>query len=81
MTFGSGNSEDSPPAKPQYANPLKDLPKLKPCPKCGKELEYWSAGFVACKEKDCDFTGEIELWDDEENVPSQRVKESTGRAL
>lgn len=32
------------------------LPKLKPCPKCGAELEYYASIMVGCKSNTCDFT-------------------------
>ncbi len=35
------------------------LPKLKPCPKCGAELQYGDARFVSCLNSKCSFTQEI----------------------
>lgn len=35
------------------------LPKLKPCPKCGDELQYGDARFVSCMSSRCSFTQEI----------------------
>lgn len=43
------------PDDPVWMN--KFLPKLKPCPKCGAELEHYSSLMVGCKSKNCDFTG------------------------
>jgi len=35
-------------------------PKLKPCPKCGGELEYYAKNMVGCASSDCDFTKEFD---------------------